>query len=131
MQNPNYAAPPAAGKSSTGLDANVAGLLAYLFGGLGGLVFFLIEKESRFVRFHAMQSILLNVGVVVVVITMMIVNVAVAFISGALATLVGLIWTLVMLGALGLAILCMIKAFQGQEFRIPVIGDMAANIVNK
>jgi uncharacterized membrane protein len=39
----------------------VSGLLAYLFGWVTGLVFFLIEKEHREVRFHAAQSILVSV----------------------------------------------------------------------
>ncbi|MEE8194196.1 MAG: hypothetical protein V3T73_01680 [Dehalococcoidales bacterium] len=46
------------GKSSTGLDENVAGLLCYVLGWVGGLVFILIEPENKFVRFHAMQSII-------------------------------------------------------------------------
>ena len=46
------------GKSSTGLDAKVAGLLCYVVGWVTGLIFFLIEKENKFVRFHAMQSII-------------------------------------------------------------------------
>ena len=44
-------------KSSTGLAENVAGLLCYVLGWVSGLVFILIEKENRFVRFHAIQSI--------------------------------------------------------------------------
>ena len=119
------------GKSSTGLDANLAGLLSYLFGWVSGLIFYLIEKDSRFVRFHAMQSILLNVSVIAVVIIFMIVNTVVAFISGTLALLLGLLWFVLLLGFLALAIFCMVKAYQGQEFRLPIIGDMAANIVNK
>src|SRR6185503_10229815 len=59
--------PPAqAGKSSTGLDENIAALLSYVFGWVSGLVFFLIEKDSRLVRFHAMQSLLFNVLIGVV-----------------------------------------------------------------
>ncbi|MGB8508354.1 MAG: DUF4870 domain-containing protein [Pyrinomonadaceae bacterium] len=133
MQNPPpYGAPVAAGgKSSTGLDANLAALLAYLFGWVGGLVFYLIEKESRFVRFHAMQSILLNVAVIAVVIAFMCVNTVLAFISGTLAVLFGLLWFVILIAIVGIAVLCMVKAFQGQEFKLPVIGDMAANIVNK
>ncbi len=121
----------AGGKSSTGLDANLAALLSYLFGWVGGLIFYLIEKDSRFVRFHAMQSILLNVAVVVVVIALMIINTIIAFISGTLAFLFGLLWIVIMLAIFGIAILCMIKAFQGQEFKLPVIGDMAAKFANK
>ena len=45
-------------KSSTGLDENVAGLLCYVLGWVSGLVFFLLEQENKFVRFHAIQSIL-------------------------------------------------------------------------
>jgi hypothetical protein len=46
-------------KASTGLEPNVAGLLCYLVGWITGLVFILIEKENQFVRFHAMQSIII------------------------------------------------------------------------
>ena len=49
-------APKVAG-STTSLEPNVAGLLCYLVGWITGLVFILIEKENKFVRFHAMQSI--------------------------------------------------------------------------
>lgn len=136
MQNPPPNAPygspaSAGGKSSTGLDANLAALLSYLFGWVSGLIFFLIEKESRYVRFHAMQSILLNAAVIVVVVGFTIVNTMIAFISGTLAALFGLLWFVILLGIIGIAILCMIKAFQGQEFKLPIIGDMAANFANK
>ena len=63
MQNPP---PVQTTKSSTGLDENIAALLSYVFGWVSGLVFFLIEKDSRLVRFHAMQSILLNAVALVV-----------------------------------------------------------------
>ena len=62
MQNPP---PVQTNKSSTGLDENVAALLSYIFGWLSGLIFFLMEKDSRLVRFHAMQSILLNVAALI------------------------------------------------------------------
>ena len=45
-------------KTSTGLDENIAGLLCYVLGWISGLVFILIEKENKFVRFHAIQSII-------------------------------------------------------------------------
>src|SRR6476659_5980561 len=67
MQNPppvqTSSQPPAqTAKSSTGLDENVAALLSYIAGWITGLVFFLIEKDSRLVRFHAMQSLILSGG---------------------------------------------------------------------
>src|SRR5260370_36014888 len=94
MQNPP---PVQTGKSSTGLDENVAALLSYIFGWLSGLIFLLLEKESRLVRFHAMQSILLNVlsvviGIVLWIGTFMFVLIA-SQLAGFLGTFVGLLST--------------------------------------
>jgi uncharacterized membrane protein len=138
MQNPppvqvSSQPPVQAGKSSTGLDENIAALLSYVFGWLSGLIFFLIEKDSRLVRFHAMQSLLFNVLVAVVAIALWIVLfvffLIVSQISGALATILSLVSILVWL-VFGIAILagwvlCLVKAFQGQYFKLPVIGNFA------
>jgi len=138
MQNPPpvqvSSQPPAqAGKSSTGLDENIAALLSYVFGWVSGLIFFLIEKDSRLVRFHAMQSLLFNVLVAVVGIALWIVLFVVfmiaAQISGTLATLLSLVsilvWGVFLLGIVAGFILCLVKAFQGQYFKLPVIGNFA------
>ena len=53
-------------KTSTGIKPNVAGLLCYIAGWVSGLIFLLIEKESKFVRFHAIQSISIYVVLFVV-----------------------------------------------------------------
>jgi uncharacterized membrane protein len=136
MQNPP---PGLTGKSSTGLDENIAALLAYIFGWVSGLIFFLIEKDSKLVRFHAMQSILFNVGVGVLCIVLWIITFVLVLIAsqlaGALGTLVGLLATLfwvVVLGGLLIAwILCLVRAYQGKFFKLPFIGDLAEKIVNK
>jgi uncharacterized membrane protein len=138
MQNPPpvqvSSQPPAqAGKSSTGLDENIASLLSYVFGWVSGLIFFLIEKDSRLVRFHAMQSLLFNILVAVVGIALWIVLfvvfMIVAQISGTLATLLSLVsilvWGVFLLGIRAGFILCLVKAFQGQYFKLPVIGNFA------
>jgi len=93
-------------KSSTGLEENVAGLLCYVAGWVTGLIFFLIEKDSKFVKFHAMQSIITFVAVVI------------------LAFIPVINWVIGIL-ALVLWILLMIKAYQGEKFKLPVIGDLA------
>jgi len=93
-------------KSSTGLEENVAGLLCYIAGWVSGLVFFLIEKDSKFVKFHAMQSIITFVAVVI------------------LAFIPIINWVIGIL-ALVLWIVLMIKAYQGEKFKLPVIGDLA------
>ena len=132
--------PPAqAGKSSTGLDENIAALLSYVFGWVSGLVFFLIEKDSRLVRFHAMQSLLFNVLIVVLVIVLWIVFGVVVLIasqlSGVLSTLLGLVGTLVWLvfgiGILIGWIMCLIKAYGRQYFKLPIIGNFAEKFSQK
>jgi len=136
MQNPP---PGPAGKSSTGLDENIAALLSYVFGWVSGLIFFLIEKDSKLVRFHAMQSILFNVAVAVVCIVLWIVTFILVLIAsqlaGALGSLVGLLatlfWVVVSIALLLAWILCLVRAYQGQFYKLPVIGNMADKIVNK
>jgi uncharacterized membrane protein len=140
MQNPPpvqmSSQPPmqtAPAKSSTGLDENIAALLSYVFGWLSGLIFFLIEKDSRLVRFHAMQSILFNVlfGVLAFVlwIVLFVVFLIASQVSGALMTLLSLlsvlIWGALLIGVVIGWVLCLVKAFQGQYFKLPVIGNLA------
>ncbi len=138
MQNPSGFG-DASVKSSTGLDANIAALLAYLLGLLGGLIFFFMEKSSRFVKFHAMQSILFNVIVAVVAIggaiVVTILSLILGQISQGLVFVVGIIsllfWVVFGLVVLVAAIMLLIKAFQGQMFKLPIIGNMAEKFANK
>ena len=130
MQNPP---PVQTTKSSTGLDENIAALLSYIFGWVSGLIFFLIEKDSRLVRFHAMQSILLNAAAIVVGIVLWIAWVVIAIIfsqiSGVLAQLISIImgllifvfWILMLVAV----VMCLIKAYQKQYFKLPVLGNFA------
>ncbi len=136
MQNPP---PGQIEKSSTGLDANLAALLCYVFGWVSGLVFFLIEKESRLVRFHAMQAILFNVLIAVIAIVLWIVTFILILIGSQLPDIMGtllgllvsLIWLVFSVGLLVGWVMCLIRAYQYQYFKLPVIGNMAEKIVNK
>ncbi len=101
-------------KTSTGMQANVEGLLCYLVGFVTGIVFMIIEKESKFVRFHAMQSIFVSGALFVIQIILGFVP-YVGWIISILVSLLGLI----------LWIICMLKAYQGELFKLPVIGDIA------
>ena len=99
------------GKTSSGMQPNVAALLAYVLGVITGLIFLLIEKENRFVKFHAMQSICFSVVMFIV----------------------GLVLSVVPVLVLGLNLICvvlwvvlMVQAYQGQWFKLPIIGDIAA-----
>jgi uncharacterized membrane protein len=130
MQNPP---PVQTAKSSTGLDENVAALLSYVFGWVSGLIFFLIEKESRLVRFHAMQSILLNVLAIIIYIVLWVVSLVIWVITSQLPGILGglinivlmLFWLVIGLGILIAWIMCLIKAYQSQYFKLPVIGNFA------
>ena len=131
--------PPALGKSSTGLDENVAALLSYIFGWISGLIFFLMEKDSRLVRFHAMQSILLNVSFIVILIALYIawavVVIVLAMISDVLASIGGLLFGLLILvffiAILIAWVMCLIKAYGQQYFKLPIIGNFAEKFSQK
>ena len=143
MQNPPPVQTTPSGvpmaKSSTGLDENIAAVLSYVFNWVSGLVFFLIEKESRLVRFHAMQSLILSVVFFVAMIALYILWFVLAIIasqiSGILGTLVGLVLGLVIFVVFIAAvigwIMCMIKAYQGQYFKLPVVGNFAEKFSTK
>ena len=130
------------GKASIGMDANVASMICYLTMfccGLGiiiSLVFFLIEKTSRLLRFHAMQALLFGCFFVVLGIVFRILQV---FVAVALGDAVGFFafWgllavrVLVALVLLAFLILAAVKAYQGQYYKLPILGNIAWNIVNK
>lgn len=95
------------------LAPNVAAALAYLFGFVSGIIFLLISKD-KFVRFHAVQSIMLSVTAIVV-------NIAFSFIPRFWYAVSGL-WSLVVMAAF---IVMIVKAYQNQMFKLPVLGDIA------
>ena len=107
-------------KTSMGLDENVAGLLCYVLGWISGLVFLLIEQENKFVRFHAMQSIITFGSITVV-------SIAVSILG--LIPVLGVVFGIVnwLIGALAfvLWIVLMVKAFQGMKYKLPWAGDFA------
>jgi len=99
-------------KTSTGLTANTAALISYLGGFITGIIFLVVEKENKFVRFHALQSIF-TFGAVFIIIQVF--NV-ISFLA--------MLLPVVNLLGLGLWIILMVKAYQGEEFKLPVIGDI-------
>jgi uncharacterized membrane protein len=106
--------PPVPGKSSTGIDQNLAGALTYLLGIVTGVVFLIIEQENRYVRFHAFQS------------TFTFVAVAVTYLL--ILGLPILNWLLVVpffLAVTALWAFLMFKAVQGERYKLPLIGDWA------
>ncbi len=112
-------------KGSSGLDQNVAAMLCYLAGWVTGVIFLLIEKDNKFVKFHAIQSIL-TFGVLSVLIWLLI-PMLLPVIGFGILTLSWILWILWLV----LWILLMVKAYQGQEFKLPIIGDMAMKWAGK
>lgn len=113
---------------ASGLTENVAGLLCYVLGWVTGLIFFLIDKRP-FVRFHAAQSIVTFGGLHIVSIVLGMIF-GVGMMMGGLGTFSGgiaLIWLLNLI-CFVLWILLMIKAYQGERFRVPIAADIAEKI---
>ncbi len=119
MTAPNT--PSSGGTTSTGLTPNVAGALAYLLGPITGILFLVVEKENQFVRFHAMQSTVLSIAWIIVSFGLRF------FVSvPMIGWIVGLLLSFVMgLAGFILWLLLMWKAFQGQEWELPMVGAFA------
>jgi uncharacterized membrane protein len=97
------------GKSSTGLDENVAGFFCYLLGFITGIVFLVVEKESRFVKFHAMQS-------TITFLILLVISLLIGWIP--------VIGILILILSLFLWLFLMIKALQGEQYSLPIVGKM-------
>jgi uncharacterized membrane protein len=101
-------------KTSTGLEDNIAGLLCYVAGWISGLIFLLIETENKFVRFHAVQSIIVFGALNIILIIFGWIpwfGWVVSFLTGGLAFV---LW-----------IVLMYKAYQGTMYKLPIAGDLA------
>jgi len=107
-------------ETSVGLSANVAGLLCYVLGWISGIVFLVIEKKSKFVKFHAWQSIM----------TFGVLNVAylILFSIPIIGWVLG--WIIWVLG-LVLWIVLMIQAGTGKMWKLPWAGNWAEKQASK
>lgn len=152
MQHPppgqqNYGTPtgpPPGASPSTGMDPKVAATISYIW--IVGVIFFFLEKENRFVRFHAMQSILFGIATSVIMMVLVVIAVILTFafgiggalVGGGIGTLISMLvwliwlifWLLAMACFIGL-IFAAVKAYRGEMFKLPIIGNMAEKIVNK
>lgn len=117
--------------TSTGLTPNVAAALSYFLGFITGIIFLVIEKENRFVRFHAAQSITVSVAlfVIYVVLSVLLMIVGVVPVIGWLIGI--LIWLVVGFGSFILWLLLMFQAFQGKQWEVPVAGRWARRIIGE
>jgi len=109
-------------KTSMGLDENIAGALCYFLGFITGIVFLLTEKDNKFIKFHAIQSIAISIPLMVL---NMIISALYAFFPWSMFWLIGILSLLISLAGLILWIVLMMKAFQGEIFKLPIVGDIA------
>ncbi len=106
--------------TTTGLEPNVGGLLCYLLGWITGLIFVLLEKENGYIRFHAWQSIVTFGAISALFVLFSVFDwvpvLGVIFL--AFRIVVGIL-------AFVLWIVLMVKAYQGERYKLPVAGDLA------
>jgi uncharacterized membrane protein len=115
---------------NTGLADNVAGALAYVAGPLSAAFFLVVEKQSRFVRFHAMQSLIVSAVLLIVNFALRIFNAVLVHVP-----LIGWLFALGLAMVVGLASLVlwlalMYAAYRGQEWELPVIGREARKLLD-
>lgn len=117
-------------KCAIGMEANLASAIGYPIGILA-LIEIIIEKENRFAKFHAFQSLLLHAAWIVIFIMLGIFFTILTFISAYLGFLGMIIFPLTGLAYFGSLLFCAYKAYLGETFKLPVIGDLSANLASK
>lgn len=125
-------------KSSLGLEGNVAAALAYI--GPFNIIFAIIEKENRFVRFNAFQSLIAGLTLFVIDMVAVVFGLVLTFIFIAaktpeLAAIIWMmLWVVIMLGSvlfLVFVIMAAVKAYNRQMFKLPLAGNWAESLVRK
>ncbi|WP_169737904.1 DUF4870 domain-containing protein [Alkalihalobacterium bogoriense] len=112
--------PPSEKKKSVfGLEENIASFLCYLAAFVSGLIIFLLEKENKTVRFHALQSIIAFGGLTVL--NIVVSQIPFGWILGSLINLIYFV----------LWVVLMYKAYNGEQYKLPFVGDIAEKQVNK
>ncbi|MGE5197379.1 MAG: DUF4870 domain-containing protein [Deltaproteobacteria bacterium] len=102
------------GKTSIGMQPNLAALLSYLLGFVTGIIFYLIEKENKYVRFHSMQSTIVFGFFFILSLVLWVIPVIGWVLMPLLSVAEVILW-----------VVLMVKAYQGEIFKVPVAGDIA------
>jgi uncharacterized membrane protein len=123
--NQNPYGGPNLGPTSMNLDPKLGGALSYITW-IAGLVFVLAEKQNRFVRFHAIQSLILWLSLTVISLA---INIMAHIVP--LLGLLGCLMPFLLLGAIVGAIIAGVKAYHGELYKLPVIGDYAEKYSNQ
>ncbi len=119
------------GGTVSGLDPNVAATLSYALLWITGLIFYLIEKDNRYVRFHALQSIFFSIAVLVVfggLGAFLALFQDVPVVNIIMGTLGSLVSFLLRIAVFAVWIMLMVRAYRGERYKLPVVGDMAEQV---
>ncbi len=106
-------------KTALGIDQNVEGVLCYIVGWVTGIIFLLIEKENKFVRFHAMQSLVTFLALYILSIVLPFIPIIGSIISILIIPLSIVIW-----------LFMMYKAYNGEKYKLPYVGDFSEEQIN-
>jgi len=107
-------------KTSTGLEENVAGLLCYVLGWVSGIVFLILEPKNKFVRYHAIQSIIVFGAITIAMAILSPIPIIGTVFFGILWALWVILW-----------IVLMVKAYKGTKYKLPVSGNTAEKWAGK
>ena len=118
------------GQSSTGLAPNAAAALSYLAWWVSGLLFFLIERDSRFVKFHAAQAMVALGALWALGLAMWAFALSALFVSAAVFTV--LLYVAYAVWLLGILVwgISIVRAWKGDEFDLPIFGPIARRLSN-
>ncbi|WP_226039596.1 hypothetical protein [Natrinema sp. DC36] len=127
-----------AAETESGLEPNIAGALSYLFGFITGLLFFVIEGDNRFVRFHAAQSMVVSglfvlayiaVSVVGTILTILFASMNTFIVGSIISLFLGLIWLGLALGGFAIWAYLVVTSYRGETIRLPVVAGIADKLV--
>ena len=126
-------------QSSFGLSPNAAALVSYIWVPVTSVLVLVTEKQNRLVRFHAWQSLFFGLSIFaltmilsVVIGVVMLVGGVVSPYAGILVSLVSLlVWLVSALAILGVWVMCLFKAYRGDMYKLPVVGNYAEKMANK
>jgi uncharacterized membrane protein len=120
-------------ESSTGMTANVAGLLCYVALWITGITFVILEKKSTFVKFHAWQSIITFGALTVIQIILSIIGTIAWTVSpfGGLWRFTNVLGIIVWVIIVVLWIILMLLAYQGKMWKVPLAGNLAEKQASK
>jgi len=126
-------------QSSFGLSPNAAALVSYLWVPVTSILVIATEKQNRMVRFHAWQSLFFGLGIFALSIILSIVIGVLMLVGGAISPYLGivislgslLIWMILAVAIIGVWIMCLVKAYKGEFYRLPVVGKYAENMSAK